>query len=111
MDPEDVQDLLFGAADTHDDFENLWVDSYDDDEMLDAADNSQGSDDDDLFDVIEPTTADAWQLLSSPPLTPTDTPIASQYETLLSSADHPTTAGKSILRDRCSLFRVKCRKC
>ncbi|KAF3054094.1 hypothetical protein E8E11_011568 [Didymella keratinophila] len=100
MDPEDVQDLLFGAADTHDDFENLWDDSYDDDEMLDAADNSQDSDDDDLFDAIEPTTADAWQLLSSPPLTPADTPIASQYKTLMSSADHPTTAGKRIFRDK-----------
>ena len=39
MDLEEVQDLLFGAADTHEDFENLWDDSYDDDEMLDAADS------------------------------------------------------------------------
>lgn len=110
MDLEEVQDLLFGAADTHEDFENLWDDSYDDDEMLDAAD-SQGSDDDDLFDAGQPTTVDAWQLLSSPPLTPADPPSASQYETLTSLADHPTTAGKRSPRDRCSMCRVKYREC
>jgi hypothetical protein len=111
MDPEDVQDLLFGAAGTHEDLEILWDDSYDDDEILDAADNPQGSDDDGLFGAIEPTTADAWQLLSSPPLTPADTPIASQYGTLMSSADYPTTADRRSPCDRCSMCRVKYRKC
>lgn len=102
MDVEDIQDLLFGAADTYEHFEYLWDDSYDDDEILDAAD-SQGSDDDELFDAGQATTADTWQLLSSPPLTPADTPSESQYETLTSMADHPMTVGKRSSRDRCSM--------
>lgn len=103
MDPEDVQDLLFGSADAHEDFESLWDDSYDDDEMLDAADSPHDSDDDDLFDAIGPTAADAWHLLSSPPLTPADTPITSQHGAQMSSADHGAhpAAVKRVPRDRC----------
>lgn len=105
MDPED-QDLLFGAADTHEDFENPWVDSYDDDEMLDVAGNPYDSGDDDLFGAIGPTPVDAWQLLSSPPLTPADTPIASQHDAMMSSSDngaYAAAAGKRSARDRCHL--------
>lgn len=111
MDPEDVQDLLFDTADIHESLEVLWDDSYDNDDLIDAAGSSQGSDDDDLFEAVQRTAANDWQLLSSPPLTPEDTPITAQYDTLLSSVEHPTTAGEKTHRDRCSRFQVKRRKC
>ncbi|KAJ4373462.1 endodeoxyribonuclease [Didymella sp. IMI 355093] len=81
MEFEDVEDLLFGGAETNDDFENLWNDNYDDDEMLDAANILRDSDDDDLFDALGVNTADAW-LLSGPPLTPADMHITPQHDAL-----------------------------
>ncbi|KAF3034495.1 hypothetical protein E8E12_003991 [Didymella heteroderae] len=103
MDPTDVQDLLFGAADTHEAVGNLWDDIFYDYEMLDAADTPDDSDDDDLFDAIGPTTADAWQLLSSPPVTPADAPITSRHDAPMSFGAHgaqPANVGKRVPRDR-----------
>ncbi|KAF1928237.1 meiosis-specific topoisomerase Spo11 [Didymella exigua CBS 183.55] len=87
MDLEDVQDLLFGAPDSQEDFEDLWNDEYDDEEMLDIADNLQTLDDDDLFDTPGSPTADSWQLLSSPPLTPADALVTLQRDAVMTPVD------------------------
>jgi meiotic recombination protein SPO11 len=113
MDLEGVEDLLFGGAETNEDFENLWNDDYDDDEMLDAANILHGSDDDDLFDTLGANTADAW-LLSSPPLTPADMHFTPQHDASTILADdvaQSVDTGKRRLRDRCPICPAEQNQC
>lgn len=107
MDLEDIEDLLFGAADTQETFESLW---NDDDDILEVGEDLQDSDDDNLLEALESTTADYWQLLSSPLLTPTDTPIATQHNGFVVTADdgtQSTDVGERTLRDRCPTCPAK----
>lgn len=114
MDLEDVEDLLFGAPDSQQYFNNSWNDDFDDEEMLDVADNLHDSDDDDLFDALGLTTADSWQLLSSPSLTPADAPVTLQHNAVMSSADggaRSVDVGTRRPRDRCHGCPAKRSKC
>ncbi|KAH6638757.1 Spo11/DNA topoisomerase VI subunit A [Boeremia exigua] len=55
-----MEDLLFITPDCQDSIDDLWHNSFDDDRMLDIADNEYESDDD-LFDSQLDSTSDSWQ--------------------------------------------------
>lgn len=80
-----VEDLLFGAQDSPEPIDDPWQDDFDDEQMLDIAENGYETDFD-LFDTQHEVSTYSCRMPNSPRLASACAPIDSSDDLLLESS-------------------------